>query len=218
MASLRSATKSLSRAPVQSLSSYAHGGRNDRPPRAASSCDEMHDGVSGQRSRRPSLTPSARAARGLATSAAAAAPTLRRRIAHGFAVLCGDAAAAVRSAGLRSAAHRSKLAVICSAIQSCACLRMIPGCCCKIGRPREYFASHLAGCMAQASLSRLSGSILDEATYTPKLKQEMLLHKIGAFWDGPGWTKHRHAVRRAIRVLLCHATAARRAVGRRHKL
>ena len=79
LASLRcSATKSLSRAPVQSLSSYAHGGRNDRPPRAASSCDEMHDAVSGHRSRRPSLTPTARAARGVAASTNAAARLARR--------------------------------------------------------------------------------------------------------------------------------------------
>ena len=40
----------------------------------------------------------------------------------------------------------------------------------------------------------------------------MLLHKIGAFWDGPGWTKHRRAVRRA-RVRLCRATSATRSVG-----
>ena len=50
-------------------------------------------------------------------------------------------------------------------------------------------------------------------TYTPKLKQEMLLHKIGAFWDGPGWTKHRRAVWRAITVRLCRATSATRSVG-----
>ena len=41
----------------------------------------------------------------------------------------------------------------------------------------------------------------------------MLLHKIGAFWDGPGWTKHWRAVRRAITVLLCRASF-RHAVGR----
>ena len=45
-----------------------------------------------------------------------------------------------------------------------------------------------------------------------KIKQEMLLHKIGAFWDGPGWTKHRRAVWRAITVRICRATAPRRAV------
>ena len=48
---------------------------------------------------------------------------------------------------------------------------------------------------------------------TSNFKQEMLLHKIGAFWDGPGWTKHRRALWRAITVRLCRATSATRSVG-----
>ena len=85
----------------------------------------MHEAVSGQRSRRPSLTPSARAARGLATSAAAAAPTLRRRIASRFASFCscaGDAAVRVQ---LLNASQRWNQAASCNAMQRCAWLRII---------------------------------------------------------------------------------------------
>ena len=176
----------------------------------------MHEAVSGQRSRRPSLTPSARVARGLATNAAAAAaPTPRRRTtARGFA---GDAAA-VRGVVLRSDAHRLKTFVNCSAIQRCVYLRILT----RLLRNLVDRASILLlTWQAAFSCSQLlySAALLDAGRdhVNAKIKQEMLLHKIGAFWDGPGWTKHRRAVRRAVTVRLCRASF-RHAVGRRHKL
>ena len=163
LASLRcSATKSLSRAPVQSASSYAHGGRNDRPPRAASSWLEMHEAVSGQRSRRPSLTPTARAARGVAASTNAAARLARRGIqcrSDGLVALAIAGAAPVRgracarapvlgatAAAPCSAAHRWSQAASCNAIQRCACLRIMFTLLRKLAYRASIFAAHLAGC------------------------------------------------------------------------
>ena len=92
--------------------------------------------------------------------------------------------------------------------------------CAKLASRASVFAAHLA-----AALLRLLGAarlpynisrrrvLLRGQGERPKIKQEMLLHKIGAFWDGPGWTKHRRALWRAITVRLCHATAPRHAVG-----
>ena len=167
LASLRcSATKSLSRAPVQSASSYAHGGRNDRPPRAASSWLEMHEAVSGQRSRRPSLTPTARAARGVAASTNAAARLARRGMAwrrgcasDGLVALAIAGAATRRGRALArapvlgataaapcSAAHRWSQAASCNAIQRCACLRIMFTLLRKLAYRASIFAAHLAGC------------------------------------------------------------------------
>ena len=181
----------------------------------------MHEAVSGQRSRRPSLTPSARAARGFATSAAAAAAaTPRRRMPRGFAAVL-DAAVRVQ---LRNASHRWKQVTSCSTIQRCACLRMMTT------TAQNWPAARVFLLLTwQAALLRLLGAarlpynisrrrvLLRGQGERPKIKQEMLLHKIGAFWDGPGWTKHRRAVRRAVTVRLCRASF-RHAVGRRHKL
>ena len=131
----------------------------------------MHEAVSGQRSRRPSLTPSARVARGLATNAAAAAaPTPRRRTtARGFA---GDAAA-VRGVVLRSDAHRLKSFVNCSAIQRCVYLRILTRLLRNLVDRASIFAAHLAGCMHDAQAARRRDGA------TQKVKQDMLLHKIG---------------------------------------
>ena len=109
----------------------------------------------------------------------------------------------------------------CSAIQSCVYLRILA----RLLRNLVDRASILLLTWQAAQAAAQGCSTLDESlddarvvnSSTPKVKQEMLLHKIGAFWDGPGWTKHRRAVRRAVMVRLCRADVSH-AVGRRHKL
>ncbi len=41
---------------------------------------------------------------------------------------------------------------------------------------------------AACSLPHLSTTAATDHMGNAEVKQEMLLHKIGAFWDGPGWT------------------------------
>ena len=224
---VRSATKSLSRALVHSASSYAHGGRNDRPPRAASSWLEMHEAVSGQRSRRPSRTPRARAARGVAASTNAAARLARRGSVRRW---CGSGGAtalatseatglrgralatagvaSVRGVGLRSDAHCTNIAV---ASHRYLALVIFTESLARIETSHAMLGTqcHCATVSAAARVAILPAAAVELET----IQANMLLHKIGSLLgSAPAGQAPR------VRGRLCRATVVHHAVGRRRQL